>query len=103
MEIGVGLIILICLLVFIWVFFEIKKMNHKTTAIFLVILLVLTYFSFTVAFKEKDVDLKSVSGIFQTGKIYFLWLGGFFSNVRTITTNAVRNVNLRAINMSEIR
>ena len=77
------------LIVLIWVVVEVKRMKHKVFAIVLIALILLTYFSFSSVFRGKDVDLRSIPGIVEAGKIYLSWLGGIFSNFRTLTGNVV--------------
>jgi len=89
MAIGVTLFVIAVLIIAIWVIIEVKRFRHKLFAIFLIILILFTYLSFTAVLKGKDVDLKSVSGITEAGKLYFVWLGSVFTNLRSITTHAI--------------
>mgnify|MGYP001612662498 CR=1 FL=1 len=97
MAIGVVLLVIVILVVLIWLLMEFKQFRHKIWAVFLIALILFTYFSFTTVLKGKDIDLKSVSGLTQATKLYFSWLGSAFANVKTITTNAIhmdwRNTN----------
>ncbi len=90
MIIGTTLLIVGILIVGIWIIIEFKRFRHKLLAIFLILLIVFTYVSFLVTLKGKDIDFKSIDGIKTAGTLYFSWLGSVFSNVKTITTNAIR-------------
>lgn len=90
MAIGVTLVIVVFLIIAIWVIVEFKRFRHKFFAILLILLIIFTYFSFVVALKGKDIDFGSVDGLKKAGKLYFAWLGSAFSNLKLITSNAVR-------------
>jgi hypothetical protein len=90
MGFGVTLFVIVGLIAVIWLLIEVKRMRHKVFAIFLISLILLTYFSFLTVFKDSGVDYKSVDGLINAGGLYFSWLGSIFGNVRTITTNAIK-------------
>ncbi|MEK6926730.1 MAG: hypothetical protein AABW50_05635 [Nanoarchaeota archaeon] len=89
MAIGATLFIVIALIILIWVFIEIKRFRHKFFAVFLVILILFTYLSFTLVLKGKNVDWKSPSGMVEASKLYFSWLGSLFGNAKSITSHAI--------------
>lgn len=89
MSIGVTVFILAGLIAAIWILIEIKRMKHKLFAIFLIALVLFVYFSFTAATNGKEINFKSIDGIKNIVQVYFSWLGGFFSNLKTITSNAI--------------
>ena len=89
MAIGVTLLVIAVLLIAIWVIFEVKRFRHKIFAIFLIVLILFTYLSFTAILKGKDIDFKTATGIKEAGKLYVSWLGSIFGNLRSITTHAV--------------
>jgi hypothetical protein len=83
------LVLVIVLAIAIWLIIEFKRFRHKILAVFLILLLVFTYFSFSAVIKGKELDLKTVDGMKQAGKLYFLWLGNAFKNVKVVTSNAI--------------
>ena len=83
------LILVVALIAVIWLSHEFKKLNHKIVAIFLILLIVFTYFSFSSAIKGKEIDLKSAVGMKEAGQLYVLWLGNAFNNIKIITGNAI--------------
>lgn len=91
---GIGTIIFIlailALIVIAFIGIEIKKIKRKLIAIFLIGLILFTFFSVRAVFKGKEVDLKTLPGVMNAIKIYFSWLGGFLSNVKSITTSVIR-------------
>jgi hypothetical protein len=97
MAIGVTLLVVAVLLIAIWVIFEVKRFRHKLFAIFLIVLILFTYLSFTAVLKGKDVDLKTTSGLREAGSLYVAWLGSIFGNLRSITTHAV-DMNWKSVN-----
>jgi len=90
MAIGVTFFVIAVLVIFIWFFFEIKRMRHKLWAIFLIGLMLFTYISFTASLKNNDVELNSIGGVIDAGKLYISWLGGVFMNVKSISAYAVK-------------
>ncbi len=66
-----------------------KRFRHKLFAIFLIFLILFTYISFSVTLKGQDIDYKSLTGITSATQLYFSWLVSVFTNVKTITMNAI--------------
>lgn len=83
------LFVVAAVIIAIWAIIEIKRLRHKVFAIFLIVLILFTYLSFTMVMKNHDVDLKTVPGVIEAGGLYISWLGSLFVNVRSITTHAV--------------
>ncbi len=90
MAVGVTFIIVAVVVVAIWLIIEAKRMKHKVFAILLIMLIIFTYVSFSVVIKNNDIDLKSTSGWVSAGKLYFVWLGGIFGNLKSITAYAFK-------------
>jgi hypothetical protein len=90
MAIGVAIFIVGILIAVVWLMLEFKKFRHKYFAIFLIVLILFTYLSFTYVIRGKNVDFGTVSGVINAGKLYFSWLGSLFGNLKFITTNAVK-------------
>jgi hypothetical protein len=88
MAIGVTFFIIAISIVAIWLILEFKRLKHKLLAIFLIGLIIFTYVSFTVSVKRYDVDLRTVDGLLEGGKIYLAWLSTVFTNAKSITTYA---------------
>ncbi len=89
MAIGVTLLVVAVLIIAIWVVIEIKRFRHKLFAIFLIVLILFTYFSFTTVLKGKDIDFKTATGIKEAGSLYISWLGSIFGNLKAITIHAI--------------
>jgi len=85
-----GVIILLLAVLGIWILIEVKRMRHKLFAIFLIVLILVTYLSVSNIIKKNDIDIKTADGFAKTTKIYFSWLGSAFLNMKSITTNAVK-------------
>lgn len=77
------------LIAVIWVFVEVKRLKHKIIAIALIGLILFSYLSFFAVFNDNKADLKTPSGLFDASKIYFSWLTSVFSNLKTLTANAI--------------
>lgn len=90
MAVGITLIVIAVLIIAIWLIIEAKRLRHKAFAIFLIMLILFTYLSFSHVVNKHDINLKTASGIYGAGKLYLSWLGNIFGNFKTITTNAVK-------------
>ena len=88
--VGMAFIVVSLLVVGIWMLFELRRFKHKLFAIFLIILILFTFFSFTAVLKGQDIDYKTIPGITKASKLYFSWLTYIFGNFKTITTSAVK-------------
>ncbi len=89
MAIGVTILIIAVLIIAIWVIIEMKRMRHKMFALFLIGLILFSYLSFTLVFKDKEINLTNIDGIRDAGGLYFSWFGTVFSNLKSITSNAI--------------
>jgi len=90
MVLGTSFFIMAALVGGIWVLVEIKRLKHKIFAIILIGLIIFSYLSASVIFKEQNIDFKSASSLMQASKIYFSWLGSVFSNLKHVTTNTIK-------------
>ncbi len=90
MDLSITLIGIALVIAAIWMILELKRFRHRILAVFLVVVVLFTYFSFTAVFSGKKLDLSSVDGIKEAGGIYFSWLGSIFTNIKSLTSNAVK-------------
>ena len=90
MEIGVTLLVISVLVIAIWVIIEMKRMRHKVFAIFLIGLILFSYFSFSFVLKDKNINLTTIKGLTTATTLYFSWFGTVFSNFKTITSKAIK-------------
>ncbi|GBE19513.1 hypothetical protein BMS3Abin17_00236 [archaeon BMS3Abin17] len=90
MEIGFTLFVVAALIIAIWVIVEIKRLKHKLFAVFLITLILFTYISFSLTLKNHNLDLKTISGVVNAGKLYFTWLGSVFVNLKSLTANIIK-------------
>jgi hypothetical protein len=90
MTLAIIIFIIGIIIAAIWMIFGFKRMKHKLLALFLIALVLFSFFSFNSAFKGKDVTVNSISDLGKAVKIYFLWLGNIASNLKTISGQAVK-------------
>jgi len=90
MAIGMSFFVIAIVIILIWFFLEIKRMRHKLWAFFLIGLILFTYISFTASLKNNDVELNSIDGVIDAGKLYISWLGGVFMNLKSISAYATK-------------
>ena len=90
MVVGITLFIVAVLIIAIWGVIEIKRFKHKLFAIFLIVLILFTYLSFTITLRGQEIDYTTISGMMTATKLYFSWLVSIFGNLKTMTTHAIR-------------
>jgi len=78
------------LIVAIFALARIKYMKHKFFLITLFLLALFFYITVSTIISKEKIDFTSLSGIETAGKLYFNWLTHAFSNVKSITANAVK-------------
>lgn len=88
MALGVMFFVVAIAVIAIWIIIEAKRLKHKVFAIFIIALILFTYISFTVVLKNTDTDLKTVSGLVTAGKLYGIWVGNVFKNMKSVTAYA---------------
>ncbi len=89
MVMGITLIVVCALILLVWATSEFRKFKHKFWAILLITLIVFAYISFSFTIRNEDIDFTSISGVMKAGQIYFSWMGGLFTNLKRITSNAI--------------
>ncbi|PIN78183.1 hypothetical protein COV15_00050 [Candidatus Woesearchaeota archaeon CG10_big_fil_rev_8_21_14_0_10_34_12] len=78
------------LIVMVLVVIKIRYISHKTAIVALLILSLLFYVSFSKVISDEGINLKSLSGLDQAGKIYAGWVVKSFDNLKTVTGEATR-------------
>ena len=89
MKLTTSLIVLLITIAGIWLIIESKRLKHKIFAIFLIALIIFTYVSFASVISDENLDLTTFNGIKTAGGLYLSWMGNAFTNIRTITANAI--------------
>lgn len=100
MGIGVALAIIFALIFLIWISAGFKRAKHKVLAFVLIIIVLFAYFSISLVFKEKKVDISNIDGLKKTAKVYFSWFATVFSNVKSFTANVI---NWKGSNSTQIK
>ncbi len=83
-------ILIIVLIVLVLIIIKFKEVRHK--AGFLIVLLILVFIVATGynVYKANNVDVSTFEGVVKGGKVYFAWLGGAFTNFKSISGFAVK-------------
>lgn len=89
-NIGGTLLITVVAIIVIWIFIEVKRLKHKLFAILLIVMILFFYISLTITIRGQEIDLKTIPGIKQASKVYFAWMGSIFTNIKTLTANAIK-------------
>lgn len=71
-------------------FLHFHHLKSKIIAVVLIVVLIFITSTFMSVIKNNSVDFKSVSGIINVVKIYFVWLGQAFGNIKVLTANVVK-------------
>ncbi len=66
-----------------------KSIGNKIVVFALVILVVLSYFSFLPMVEGENINFQSTEGIKESVGLYFSWLGTVFNDAKTFTGNAI--------------
>jgi predicted Kef-type K+ transport protein len=89
MAMDFTLVVLILIVLAVLAIFVFKKFRHKILALFLIGLVLFSYFGFSTITSKNEVDLNNLPGIWEAGKLYVSWLVSIFGNFRQITANAI--------------
>lgn len=81
--IGIAVIVVLGLL------FLIRFRHFKQKVFVIFIVAVVLFFFITSQTLLKGVNLKTTAGIEQAFRIYIVWFGQAFSNIKTITSNVI--------------
>lgn len=71
-------------------FIHFHHWKNKIIAVVLIVVLVFIISTFMSVVKNNSVDFKTISGIINLVKIYFVWLGQAFGNIKVLTANVVK-------------
>ena len=74
----------------IFVFVKFRYIKHKLTWIFILLIILLLYIGFLTSMVGHNIDLKTYSGGQTAIKLYLVWLGNSFNNMKTLTGEAVK-------------
>jgi len=83
------LVIVAFILILLW-FFKFRNMKHKFYAVFIVLLLIFFYTSFSNVVSKNNINVASFDGVVNAGKLYFIWLGNALQNIATLSGNAIK-------------
>lgn len=82
-------IILAILIALIFLVFKVRHFRHRIFTIVLILLVIFFYLTIPQVILNNDVDLKSFNGIIKAGKLYVIWLGQSFNNLKILTGQAL--------------
>ncbi len=84
--------IVIAVLILVALFLlEFKDIKHRFFLFIVIIFLLFMFVSMGIVYFNYDIDLTSFDGVVKSGKIYFTWVGNFFSNFKDISGYAVKH------------
>lgn len=83
-------LIVIIFVVLILIFVKMRYLKHKIFVILMIILLLTIYLTASNVLSGYDINWKSVTGVEKAVKVYFVWLGGVFDNLKVMTGNAIK-------------
>ncbi len=84
------IILIVALILVVLLVMKARHFKHRIFAVIFILILVFIYVTSTRVLSEYHLNMKSVSGIEKAVKVYFVWLGGAFDNLKSLTGNAVK-------------
>lgn len=84
------LIIFIGIIVLIFILSKVLGVKQNVFTFIIVALVLFSFLSLVFAFSGKDVSINSFADLKDAGTVYFSWLANAFSNVKIITTEAIK-------------
>lgn len=89
MELSTIFLIVVLALIGLWMLFGMNKVRHKIFAVILIAIIIFSYISLTIVFKDKSPSITNPIGIFHGFKTYYSWVESVVWNLKTITANAI--------------
>ena len=86
----ISMVVVAVLVVIAVVLIKMNHFRHKVTIIVVLLFALFLYSTVTIVNKANEFDLTSTEGFFGAFKVYTGWLGNGFSNLKTLTGNAVK-------------
>ncbi|MEK6893017.1 MAG: hypothetical protein AABX07_02335 [Nanoarchaeota archaeon] len=83
-------ILVIGLIVTFMLVFKAKEVRHKTSFVIVTVICLFLIFSFIQVYKSNKVDLTTFDGVMKAAKVYFVWLGQLFDNIKQTTSYAIK-------------
>lgn len=81
----IGVLILLVVMVM-----KVRHFKHRFFAVVFILLLIFIYVTSMRVLSGYDINWKSVAGVEKAVKVYFVWLGGIFDNLKVLTANVVK-------------
>jgi len=66
-----------------------KRFQHKLLAIGLIVLVIVGYAGFATVGQNNNLNLTTIHGVMEAGKLYLSWFASLFSNLKAITSQAI--------------
>ena len=86
----VNWIILGVLIYVLFVFFKVKRFQHRVYAILIILFVIFFYTTGSKIIAENNIDIKTFDGIMKANKLYFNWLVHSFKNVKVVVGNTIK-------------
>lgn len=86
----VNWVIIVLAILCIYILTKVSHLRHKFFTIFVIILIFLAFGAVSIFNSNNKLNLNTVEGAITAGKLYVIWLGNAFDNVKTLTGKAVQ-------------
>ncbi len=83
-------VLIVVLILLVVMVMKVRHFKHRAFAVIFILLLVFIYITSMNVLSGYDINLKTFTGIEKAVKVYFVWLGGVFDNMKSLTGNAVK-------------
>ncbi|MEK6873284.1 MAG: hypothetical protein AABW91_00390 [Nanoarchaeota archaeon] len=94
------IILIVVLVGIIFLFVKLKYVKHKLVWILLLIFVLAVYLGFILSIAGQNIDLKTPEGAKLAIKLYLGWMGNSFSNLKTLTGDAVK-LDWKSVNSTD--
>ncbi len=84
------IILIVALILVILLVMKARHFKHRFFAVVFILIIIFIYITSTRVLAEYNINWKSVAGIEKAVKVYFVWIGGAFDNLKTLTGNVVK-------------
>ncbi|MBS3066313.1 hypothetical protein J4205_00675 [Candidatus Pacearchaeota archaeon] len=94
------IILIVILIGLIFLFVKLKYIKHKLVWILLLVFVLAVYLGFILSIAGQNVDLKTPEGAKLAIKLYLGWVGNSFTNLKSLTGQAVK-LDWKALNETD--
>ncbi len=89
MAVAINFVVIGILILVGIVAIRLNYLRHRILIILLILLALFLYSSVALVSEQNKIDLKSSGGVFAASKVYIVWLGNGFQNLKQLTAKVI--------------